>query len=337
MSAENPTDITATPPAQGPTDVTAAPASVPPALTLPDGPAPAPRPAVAPERLLRRLARLDLFLLVLLLLLAFGTASFPARNTDLLLHMATGRALLRGDYTFGTDPFAHNTEGVYWVNHGWLADLGAYAAWSVAGIPGLIVLKALLVTATALVMVRLGQPSRMMWVPVLCATPAILRLSTRVLLQSICISYLFLALTVYFLQRGGGWLNGGEPAPTTPVTWRRYWPLLPLFVLWVNLDEWFFLGPLTVALYLVGQWIQASTEVREVTRRPRRAGEVGSLGIVLVLGLLACCVNPHHVRVFTELPVLLGLSPAAAAMRSDPVLRTLFYSSFHSSFFGGQS
>src|SRR5262245_39209218 len=262
MSAEHPTDITATPPAQGPSEVTAAPVSASGVLTLPDGPAPAPRPAVAPERLLRRLARLDLFLLGLLLLLAFATASFPARNSDLLLHMATGRALLQGDYTFGTDPFAHNTAGVYWVNHGWLADLGAYAVWSIAGIPALIVLKALLVAATALVLVRLGQTSRLMWVPVLCAVPAVLLLNTRSLLQSVCISYLFLALTLYFLQRGGGWLNGGEPAPTSRVSWQRYWPLLPLFVLWANLDEWFFLGPLTVALSLVGQWLQSWQDAR---------------------------------------------------------------------------
>src|SRR5262249_42508247 len=57
---------------------------------------------------------------ILVLTLGFFLASFAARNTDLWLHLATGRALVEGKYQFGVDPFAYTTEGVYWVNNTWL-------------------------------------------------------------------------------------------------------------------------------------------------------------------------------------------------------------------------
>src|SRR5262245_28153464 len=48
---------------------------------------------------------LNALLVILVLALWFFLASFPARNTDLWLHMATGRALLEGKYQFGVAPF----------------------------------------------------------------------------------------------------------------------------------------------------------------------------------------------------------------------------------------
>src|SRR5690242_4756102 len=64
----------------------------------------------------------------LVVLLAFLLASVAARNSDAWRHLATGRALLSGSYTFGTDPFSYTTEGVTWVNHAWLYDLLLYMA-----------------------------------------------------------------------------------------------------------------------------------------------------------------------------------------------------------------
>ena len=47
------------------------------------------------------------------LLLAILLASFTARNSDIWLHLATGRALVNGTYTFGTEPFTYTGGGVY--------------------------------------------------------------------------------------------------------------------------------------------------------------------------------------------------------------------------------
>src|SRR5262249_31730401 len=94
-----------------------------------------------------------------------------------------------------------------------------------------------------------------------------------------------LGLTLYLLTRAEA-----QPAAAAPP--RSLWLLPPLFALWVNLDAWFFLGPLCVGLWLLGACLQPGM---------RR----GPLARVLAVGLLACLLNPYHVRAF-PLPVELA-------------------------------
>src|SRR5947208_7394745 len=75
---------------------------------------------------------LDALWAVLVAALAFLLASTPARNSDLWLHLASGRSLAQGQTPRGTDPFASTTTGVFWVNHAWLSDLGLYELYELA-------------------------------------------------------------------------------------------------------------------------------------------------------------------------------------------------------------
>src|SRR5262249_42461660 len=97
----------------------------------PSGEASAPSEPLPPAP--SRVPVLNSLLLILLLSLGFFLASFTAQNTDLMLHLATGRALLEGKYQFGVDPFAYTTEGIYWANTSWLFDLLTYAILEAGG------------------------------------------------------------------------------------------------------------------------------------------------------------------------------------------------------------
>src|SRR5262249_28769192 len=130
------------------TTTPATPAGEPPA-PIPLPPIPAPPAEVSPA--VRARARfLDGTLLVLLLVFAFLCASFKATNPDLFLHLATGRLIAEGKYSFGTDPFTFTSQGT-WVNTSWLFDLGTYAVHSIPqiGAVALVVLKALVAALTA--------------------------------------------------------------------------------------------------------------------------------------------------------------------------------------------
>ncbi|MFZ4647680.1 MAG: hypothetical protein ACOYNP_18140, partial [Gemmataceae bacterium] len=72
--------------------------------------------------------RADIITTLAILLVALLSSSFIARNSDLWLHLATGRMLANGTYQFGTDPFTHTMEHHYWANHSWLFDWGLYLA-----------------------------------------------------------------------------------------------------------------------------------------------------------------------------------------------------------------
>ena len=80
--------------------------------------------------------------------LAFLLASTPARNSDLWLHLASGRLLAGGASPRGTDPFSSGAAGTPWVNHSWLADAALYRLYEPGG-RALVVAKAVAVAALA--------------------------------------------------------------------------------------------------------------------------------------------------------------------------------------------
>lgn len=268
-----------------------------------------------------RLARADLLLAVFVIVLAFLVASTAARNSDLFLHLATGRAIADGSYRFHGDPFGQNS--TLRVAHSWLYDLTTYALYEWLGGSVLVFLKAALVALLAALLIRLGKRERGLAWPAVGATLAVMALSGRLLLQPALVSMLLLAATMWLLDRARTLRTTERQA-----SWlRTYGPLCVLFALWANVDDWFLLGPLTVGLYLLGEALSVvgSTETRE------RADLLG-LGVLLGVGMLACLLTPFHFHGIA-LPAELGLSAMARALEQDPALRGLFLSPFDGTYF----
>jgi len=291
------------------------------------------RPSMSPERFQQEVVRFERVLLLLVLVFAFFLASFTARNSDTWLHLATGRALAEGQYAFGTDPFSSTTAGVYWANHSWLYDWASYGfAQLCGGLPAagaaLVVVKALLVTLLAGFMLAIRRRGQSAWVPALCVALALLVMSPRLLLQPVVVSFLFLGVTLWILAREGkkertpeshGWRVLFTSAPA------RLYVLPVLFLFWVNLDAWFFLGPLVVGLYLLGEIAD------RVMGRQAAPCEIRSLLIAGVLGTAACLINPHHYHAFVLPPESL---PAVflAPLKDDPLFHGLFVAPFTSGY-----
>jgi hypothetical protein len=284
-----------------------------PSISLPPLPRP---PTMDPAKFLRLRGWLDAVLVVVVLLFAFLVASFPVGNSDFFRQLATGRLLLQGEYHFGVDPFVSSAaEGDYFVNHSWLFALLMYGLYHLPAVGGaaVVLFKALLVVALAEILLRTSRRSgQSLWIPAACTALAILVVSPRLYLHPMCLSFLFLGLTLWLLSARRS--NG-----------KHFWWLLPpLFALWVNCDSWFLLGPLTVALYLVGESIQQWQSSR-AGQPDRGQGELGTLGVVLLIGLAACLLNPHHVHAFT-LPPEFGLTPAGDLIEGDPQFFAVFLS-----------
>ena len=198
-----------------------------------------PIPHPPPRPIGRRFPFLDGLLLWVVVLFAFLSALFPAYNSDFFLHAATGRLIAHGQYQIGVDPFAFTTQDAVWINHNWLYDWIVFLLYDSSAIGGavLIVLKSLMIAALAYVMLRTAaEPDRSGWIPAGCVGLAVLALSARVYLQPAVISFLFLGLTLWLLHLPGR-LRGRTNRPSP------YWLIPPLCLLWVNLDEWFLLGP----------------------------------------------------------------------------------------------
>src|SRR5947208_4628270 len=151
----------------------------------PETPSTAPTPTkskrkrLTVEGLQRIVSRLDKVTVGIVLLLTFFLASFAARNSDLWLHVATGRAIAQHHGFLDKDPFTFTAEGP-WVNHSWLWDLGVYGLFKLTGGtdldnpdlsltgPVLTVAKAVLMVILAWVLMSIRRPGQRVCAAVIC-------------------------------------------------------------------------------------------------------------------------------------------------------------------------
>jgi hypothetical protein len=267
----------------------------------------------------------DFVLAAFTVVFAFLVASFVARNSDVWLHLAAGKRLLAGEYIPGSDPFSYSGENRTWVNHSILFDLGTALLYSGNG-SVLIFLKALAVAAAFGLLLGLRRPNFALWPWAVVAAIAVVAAAPYLHFRPFIGSMFFLAVTLLLLFR----------SPHRRNSWRFPVAIGVVFWLWANVDEWFFLGPLSLALLLIGELIQRSLRAPESTMpfgstettspQPEEPlgnlPDVSTLAIALGIGLSACMLNPHHLLVW-QLPFeLVGNKDVIVDVRFKQLLLT---------------
>src|SRR5262249_12828400 len=174
--------------------------SPPPPPPEPVAPAPAPgaKTTLAPSNFI---VGFDWVLAFGVLALAFLLASFGVRNSDFWMHLAAGRLLAEGSYSFGKDPFSFVGEDRTWVNHAWLFDWLLYLLYKSAGGPGVVIAKAVALAVTAGLLLLARKPGQSVFPGVICVGLALIASAPRLLLQPTAASYLFLAALMFLLIR----------------------------------------------------------------------------------------------------------------------------------------
>jgi tetratricopeptide (TPR) repeat protein len=281
-----------------------------------------PDPPSAPaEKQSSRLGVVDGFLAVLICGVAFLLASTPARNSDLWLHLATGRWLSTQRLPDGTDPFSFATQGVFWVDHTWLSDILLYQIYKLGNGAALVVAKAVVTALLAALVLCFRRRGESIAVPALAGFAAVLALGPWLILHPNLLSLLGVLVTLYLLERPA--LLDGAAAERARA---ERWLLVPLFALWANLDGWFILGPILVGLYALG-----SRKVRSEEWGVRRENHSSLLtphaSLLFCVGLAACLATPYHYRIFAW-PASLGLTHTEQVLRGDPLGPNLVLSPF---------
>lgn len=243
----------------------------------------------------------DLLLGVLTLAIAFLAASFAAHNSDFWRHLAAGQRLTTGDYHLGSDPFSYTGADRTWVNHSWLFDLGVYFLYQGDGFR-LVLIKAIGVAAAFALLLGMRRPGYALWPWTVFVVLGVLAAADQLLLRPQVLSFVFLALTLLLVFR----------MPNRAGSWRLPIAIGITFCVWSNCDEWFFLGPMALLLLIVGEAVRRSlggAAAEETTDPLGPLPDLGTLLRTLVVGAIACMVNPHHVGVW-ELPFALIGAPA---------------------------
>ena len=264
----------------------------------------------------------DWILAGLTVLLAFLLASFPVLNSDIWLQLRTGQMITSGEFGFGVDPYTYVAPEL-WVHTAWLWDVLVYGVYSLGGGPGLVLLRGLLVLGLAVLLFQMRRPEVSLFPIVLSLALAFVVMSGRIFLRSEFISVIFMGLTLYLLWRPAA--RSHLPLLGKAMSWtqHRAWVFLPvLFALWANCDHWFFLGPALVLLFLVGDVMQGVFTGWTPREEGLDAAERKSLGLVFIVGLLACCLNPYTVRIFFQWPGDSSSEALDLVLLNQPALRT---------------
>ena len=200
-------------------------------------------------------------------------SSYVLSDPDTLMHIASGAWMLEHHQVPTIDPFSHNTAGLKWLAHEWLAQILMALSYSWGGFYGLRTLVGSLFAVTIAYQVHF----------LLNRMPAIYAL----FLSSLC----FTSLLGHHLARPhiftwplliiwlAGLLNSVEKGQ-----WRAPYFLAPLMVLWANLHGSFILGLMTIPFFGLEAYLQASKD--------KKINTIQSWALFLALSCLFSLVTP---------------------------------------------
>jgi hypothetical protein len=218
-----------------------------------------------------------------LLLLTWFTGEIA--DTDIWLHLMTGRHTLEHRSLTVPDPFSYTSNidspafpgeaktRYFNLTHEWLAQVSMYLVHSAAGFPGLVLLRAVLL------IVFCGLIGLMVW------------WRTRGFYRSLAATLAAGAVAINFQQSRPFLITFLLLAATMAVLEHRrwMWALPPMFLVWANLHGGYFMGWAMLGAYCADALIQ------RLRKRPI-AGE-RELWLVTIACFLISGVNPNGFRV----------------------------------------
>jgi len=234
-------------------------------------------------------------------------ACFSLMDTDIWWHLAAGRLIVQERWPIFADPFAADTLGVAWVDVHWLFQVLVFLLHRLGGIAALVLAKIALVglgvgLGVGALCARLARP---LWLPAAATVVAVLYPARHLMLARptvFTLVALTLMLSIVQRVRREGRL-------------RRALLLIPVQLIWANLQGLYLLGPALVACFVVGDALGSllAARIRGVALQPAPPRRVcwGLAALVPVL-VLVSAVTPYGLHGLRLPFVLLGRLDAVA-------------------------
>jgi hypothetical protein len=210
----------------------------------------------------------------------FTMAARGVNDPDVWWHLRTGQLILQNHSFFHTDPFSFTRFGQPWINHEWLSEILLFLLYRFSGFGGLIVVFAAVIAAT-LLLVYARSPGRPYLAALMTLWGAVVSAPTwgvRPQMFSLLLASIFLLL-----------LEASEQRPNL------LWWTAPLMLLWVNLHAGYPIGLAFIALFLLGETLEAAIRSELWSKsapRLRRLTTAFALCLALVV------LNPNGLRIY---------------------------------------
>ncbi len=223
----------------------------------------------------RRLLVAVLFVAVFAMVASRGQ---PA-DTDTWWHLKSGQLMWDTGRVLRADPFSHTVAGQPWIDHGWLVQVVIWPIYRAAGLPGLALLLAAIVTAAFALVYRQceGRP----FVAAFATLLAVIASSIIWAVRPQIVSFLLAAILACLLD---AYRKTGNV--------RRLWPIPLVMVLWANCHAGFVVAFILIGCYLAGALLNQVTGPRDAPLKARPA----ALAVVMLAGLPAVLLNPNTVK-----------------------------------------
>jgi hypothetical protein len=215
-----------------------------------------------------------LFISLLTTVLFFGPRTFNL-DGDLGRHITIGNYIIENASIPLTDIFSHTMTGQALTPHEWLAQVLFALAHRLLGLPGVVLVTALVIATTFRIVFSESQESSRM--PAISLTATMLAAaasSLHWLSRPHVLTFLFLAVWTLLLER----IRRGQHVPT--------WVFGLLMVLWANTHGAFLAGFVTWGAYLAGDLFEAWKSRQWANNRPKVWARIG------LISLAATLINP---------------------------------------------
>jgi hypothetical protein len=199
---------------------------------------------------------------------------------DMARHIRLGEAILDRDELPRTDFFSHTMVGRPFIAFEWGSEVVFALAFRAAGLAGVAVLSGLVLALTYAMVARFlirrgGDPLLAYLVSMVAAVLG----AAHWLARPHLFTMLAVVILLELLERRGR---------------RTLWPYLVLFVVWTNLHGGFFYGCITIAIYAIGELLEARFWLGAARAEwmARARHHLAALGVAI----LASVVNPNGIR-----------------------------------------
>jgi len=208
---------------------------------------------------------------------------------DLGRHLENGKIIWSDRQVLFKNLYSYTEPDTPFINHHWLAGIIYYAIYLLGGFNLLSFINVLLVLLTFILAFKLARKKADFYTTALLSIPVIFLMSERVEIRPEIFSYLFIILTWFILERADEKKN-----------YRLLYWLIPLFLLWVNIHSYFFLGLALVGFKVVEKFLPSFREQTGNFKARFKTAITASRAWLISLGALAltCLLNPNFIKGF---------------------------------------
>lgn len=240
---------------------------------------------LTPEEVEDEARRGDFVLRWAVVLLAFLFGCTEVAESATLIHLRTGEYLAQhGWWPPAREVFSYTAVDRPWVNFAWLFDLLLAGVYGLGGASGLSLLTGLVAAVTFGLLVNTQRANLPTWWGAICAVLALLACSPQFTAQPEIVTLLGTALLLWLLHR---WHESGAAAPL--------WCLVPVVLVWSNLDPRAWLGLTLLLLQGLGDLIGRAVGRPSIVSSDQRR----RFWIVCGVSVLVSMIHPFGWKVWT--------------------------------------